>query len=223
MPDDSLAEAGEHRERIRGLFGEQRARRKPVIEKGNGMKAIVRFGMAVVMTAALMFGFAATASADYIYDIEIHVRACGPDAVDLWEDCHGNPVAGYEISGYNLEAYYEECTTDADGNCYFSTTDGDSYSEINYEDDEFLAMVCSSDSDSVVFADYPYWDYEEEDVAVSVVCDLYVSDETVGNAGAGLPNTGAGVSGQGANLGLLLAGVVALGGLAAASRRAAVR
>ena len=57
------------------------------------------------------------------------------------------------------------------------------------------------------------------------MCDIYIIDDTppLAHAGAGLPNTGAGMSGQGANLGLLLAGVVALGGLAVASRRAAVR
>ena len=196
------------------------------------MKAIARLGVAVAMTAALMLGFAGTASASAVFETEVHVRACGPDAVDLWEDCHGNPVEGYLVKGYYLadSGSQGSCNTDADGNCYFSVSGEDiSYAEVDFEVGEFIAIYCSSESENVTFPDDSLredlllWEYTSEDVDSYVVCDAYIYDETVGNAGAGMPNTGAGVSGQGANLGLLLAGVVALGGLAVASRRAAVR
>ena len=194
------------------------------------MKAIVRLGAAIAMTAALMLGFAGTASASAVFETEVHVRACGPDAVDLWEDCHGNPVEGYTVNGYYLDDAYgpATCETGADGNCYFSVgSEAMAYGQIDFEADEFIAVYCLSESGNVTWEEDEVsvlWTYTSLDVDTLVVCDLYVYDETVGNAGgAGLPNTGAGVSGQGANLGLLLAGVVALGGLAVASRRAAVR
>ena len=227
MLDDSLAEAGEHRERIWGLFGEQRARRKPVIEKGNGMKAIVRLGAAVAMAAALVAGFAGTASAERSSHLEVHVRACPVDVVNWFEDCHDNPVEGYVLTGEPMTP--EECTTDASGNCVWD--DNETWYYI-YTNDDIAYYYCSIDDPEAT------WQIIENEnlisiddlneVPTTIVCDIYIIDETLplahgGDAGAGLPNTGAGVSGQGANLGLLLAGVVALGGLAVASRRAAVR
>ena len=215
-----------HTERIYGLFGEQRARRKPFIEEGNGMKAIARLGVAVAMTAALMLGFAGTASASAVFETEVHVRACGPDAVDLWEDCHGNPVEGYTVGGSYLDDTLQPvtCETGADGNCYFSVGgERPSYAYL-YVEADVIAYYCSSESGNVTWAeDEPFWSYTSLDVDTLVVCDFYIYDENAGADAPALPDTGAGPMTQGANIGLLLAGVVALGGLAVASRRAAVR
>ena len=190
------------------------------------MKSIVRFGAVVAMAAAMVVGFAGSASADEEFGLhaEAHVRACPSDVENWFEDCHDNPVADFEFTVYEFE---DECTTGDDGNCAFVSTNNYGYiywmAPVDYvycsvEDEESgAAEIEIVGGEGEVY--FPH-DLEHS----SYVCDLYIIDDSlVPDDGAALPNTGAGVSGQGANLGLLLAGVVALGGLAVASRRAAVR
>jgi len=194
------------------------------------MRTVIRLAAAVALAASVIVGFAGGASANTSFDLEVHVRACPTDAVDVFADCHDNPVAGFEFSGYNID----DCTTDADGNCAYAEDQDDA--QVIWDPTEAVADVfatyCTADQDGFEYdiddsgSDVILDLWFVDDVNTSVVCDLYVVDDTLPLAHAGgaeLPNTGAGVNEQGANLGLLLAGVVALGGMAVASRRAAVR
>ncbi len=188
------------------------------------MKNIVRFGAAIAIAASIVVGFAGSASADeewYIH-VDAHVRACASDAVNVFEDCHDNPVADFEFTVYDME---DGCTTGDDGNCAFVSDE--SYGYIYWEahvDSVYCSMEDeeSGEADIDVAGGEIYFPADAEDNVY--VCDFYIIDDSLVPAdGAELPNTGAGPMTQGANLGLLLAGVAALGGLAVASRRAAVR
>jgi hypothetical protein len=190
------------------------------------MRIVARIAVALAMAGAVAIGFAGSASAGYPGTIDVHVRACPSDAVEVFTDCHDNPVAGFELLGYNLD----DCTTGDDGNCSYVNDDFDDVQVYTNSTDVF-AVYCSADNEDVEIdiEDALVTIWWVEDVPTAVVCDFYVMDATLPPAhgdgsgdAAGAPNTGAG-TGTDANLALMLAGAVALGGLAATSRRNAFR
>jgi len=189
------------------------------------VKSIVRLGAALAMAAALVTGIASSASAEWSSHIEVHVRACPSDVADWFADCHDNPVPDFAITTDGFDE--DNCVTDADGNCAWD--DSSSWYYIDWTP-EVVYQYCSADSD-IVTIDHTgevgaegFVQLDLDEGVVNIVCDFYIIDDSlVADDSAALPDTGAGMGGQSANLGLLLAGVVALGGLAVASRRAAVR
>jgi hypothetical protein len=189
----------------------------------DSMQGIKRIAVATIAAASILIGVAGTASADVTGTFVIHARACPADAVDIFADCHDNPVAEFVAQ----MSYSDGCLTGADGNCSFPIDAPSDYDTIYLDQDPFHAVYCTATNETTRI-DY-YDDFVDffwtEDAADEIVCDVYVIDETLPLAhdGAAMPDTGAGPMTQGSNLGLLLAGVLALGGLAVASRRAAVR
>ncbi len=190
----------------------------------DSMQGIKRIAVATIAAASILIGVAGTASADVTGTFEIHARACPTDAVDLFADCHDNPVADFDAHMNDSDG----CLTGDDGNCSFPIDAPSEYDTLYLDQVPFHAVYCTATNETtrIEYGDDYVDIFWVDDAADEVVCDVYMIDETLPLAhagGAALPNTGAGMNEQGANLGLLLAGMVALGGLAVASRRAAVR
>ena len=206
------------------------------------MQRIMRVGALAALTVAGVVGFTGSASADGVATINLHIRYCAEGAVNVFEDCHDNPVEGLEVWVENDQGTEAESQmSDEQGNASFEVSGGDYYSW-NYDDapagtplwpDEYVTSYCSVDGGDGSDiepkgdrADIDNWDWFIDVAADDVVtCDVYFWNWDMDpiHGGAETPNTGAGPMTTGTSAGFFLAGAVALGGLAVASRKRAFR
>ncbi len=200
------------------------------------MRRIMRVGALAALTVAGIIGFGGSASADNHGTIEYHYRWCPEGAVDVFEDCHDNPIVGLDVwveYDDDSTAASDIETTGDDGNYSFALDhDLGPYTwEYDEEQDgapawpaDYVLSYCSLDGGDGS-------NIEDEDWLVSieegdyVVCDIYFWNWDMDpiHGGAETPNTGAGPMTTGTSAGFFLAGAVALGGLAVASRKRAFR
>jgi hypothetical protein len=200
------------------------------------MRKIMRMGAIAALAIAGLVGSGGSASADSTATINIHARYCPPGAVDVFADCHDNPIVGLEVGLYNHEDYLGYEATDEDGNASFIVAGSDDYGW-TYEGgpqypEDFVTSYCSvegGDGSDIEIADESddadedwYFFVADGDV---VTCDVYFWNWDMDpiHGGAETPNTGAGPMTTGTSAGFFLAGAVALGGLAVASRKRAFR
>ncbi len=197
------------------------------------MRKFIRMSAIAALAVAGLIGFGGSASASHDNaTFEYHYRWCPEGAVDLFEDCHDNPIVGLEV--YIQSSYDDQdgVETDEDGNAIFEgwsagdgpyTWDYDGVTGPNYAED-FVSSYCSLEGGDGT-------NIEDENGLTTVeagdyvVCDIYFWNWDMDpiHGGAETPNTGAGPMTTGTSAGFFLAGAVALGGLAVASRKRAFR
>jgi hypothetical protein len=207
------------------------------------MRTFSRFGavaaLAIVMALSLVTSPASAAEGGE-GSITLHFRWCPAGATDLMADCHDHPIAGLPVAIYDNDGGEWWGETDEDGNATFTAWENDYLYGWWYNEeadgapalDDYVLSYCSliggDGSDIEVAdsqADHPedfLFDVLEGD---EVVCDVYFWnwDMDAVDGGAETPNTGAGPMTTGTSAGFFLAGAVALGGLAVASRKRAFR
>ena len=191
---------------------------------------VLRFGAVVALALAVVAGFGATgASADVTTaTVDLHFRACPLDAVDVFADCHDNPIADVDAGLFD----WLECTTDDHGNCLFEEVEPGFYlwtvdSDV-IDPEDLVGSYCSEAAAPETFLEEDgIFEVAAGDV---VTCDVYFFDADLdpahpadsGDAEAA-PNTGAGAMAGDASLPLAAAGALAVAGLAVASRKRSFR
>ena len=200
------------------------------------MRTFMRIGTLAALTFAGIVGFSGSASADGHATFEYQYRWCPEGAVDVFADCHDNPIAGLDVwVEYDDDATDASAVvpTDEHGNAVFELDADSGPYTWEYDEaqdgapvwpDDYGTSYCSLDGGDGANIEDEDW-LTAVEAGDYVVCDIYFwnGDMDPIDGGAGVPSTGAGPMTTGASAGFFLAGALALAGLAVASRKRALR